>query len=211
MFWAVFARGPGGIPGKTSKLQIPGRSDPFNDRFKRGILLLVAGWAVLSATAASGRGVSLVWNSNTEPDIAGYVLYSGTNSRSYDKSNFVGNVTSNMPIGFMEGVNYFVAVTAKNVAGLESDFSNELSFILPITGETPPAFWVTNVLSPFGLTLTWPSTPGAVFQVLYKVNVSDNNWMPLTSDLTATNEVMSWTDKAVDKSATRFYRIIQTQ
>jgi hypothetical protein len=57
----------------------------------------------------------------------------------------VGDVTTNKVTGLIVGVNYFFAVTARATNGLESDYSNEVSY--------RPTAVVTNPLP------TTPTTP----------------------------------------------------
>jgi PKD repeat protein len=74
-----------------------------------------------------GATFLLQWDPNPEPDIAGYKVHWGTSPRVYQKSMDVGAVTSYELSGLDDGVTYYFAVTAYNVAGLESDYSNEVS------------------------------------------------------------------------------------
>ena len=74
-----------------------------------------------------GATFLLQWDPNLEPDIAGYKIHWGTSSRVYQKSVDVGAVTSYELSGLDDGVTYYFAVTAYNAAGLESDYSNEVS------------------------------------------------------------------------------------
>lgn len=73
------------------------------------------------------------WNANTEPDIAGYKIYAGTVSGTYDATNSprdVGNVTSGANAYFdvqtFNQAMYF-ALTAYNTGAQESGFSTEIS------------------------------------------------------------------------------------
>ena len=52
------------------------------------ILLLVAGLPL-----RAGHTVSLAWDANSEPNLAGYTLYSGTASGLYTLTNRLGRVT----------------------------------------------------------------------------------------------------------------------
>jgi len=95
------------------------------------------GWALAACLMIPMAGavdtppgqITLAWDRNPESDIKGYRLYYGPISRS--KANYtsmveVGNVTeftlTNLPPG-----PYFFAVTAVNLAGRESGYSNEVS------------------------------------------------------------------------------------
>jgi hypothetical protein len=93
-----------------------------------------SGWVV-------GESVTLAWDPNSEPDLAGYRLYYGTASRSYDRTIEVADGTS-VPVADLDaGTTYYFAVTAYNTAGLESDFSNEVSYttLEPTTNQPPYA------------------------------------------------------------------------
>ena len=73
--------------------------------------------------------VTLQWDPNTEPDLAGYMVYYNTGSSGppYDSTVDVGNVTTYPLHGLTDGVTYFFVVSAYDTEGLESDYSNEVS------------------------------------------------------------------------------------
>ncbi len=71
--------------------------------------------------------LDVAWDANQDPDLAGYRLYYGTSSREYTNSLDVGNVTSFRLNDLREGVTYFIALTAYDRMGNESDFSEEVS------------------------------------------------------------------------------------
>jgi len=81
----------------------------------------------------SGGTIRLAWDANSEDDLAGYKVYYGTASGAYTNSKDVGMATqSNSTVyyaleGLTPGQIYFIAVTAYNTSGSESDFSNEVS------------------------------------------------------------------------------------
>ena len=70
--------------------------------------------------------VTLTWDANSEPDLAGYVLYWGTSSRSYTFSDDVGNTTTHTVPGLSAGQTYYFAVTAYDTSSNESGYSNEV-------------------------------------------------------------------------------------
>lgn len=75
------------------------------------------------------KQVELVWDSNSEPDLAGYRIYQGISSRNYVQMNDVGNQTFVVWI-VEKNVKYYFAATAYDSAGNESDFSEEVEVLM---------------------------------------------------------------------------------
>lgn len=105
-----------------------------------GAAVLVNGVYVVTNPAPV---VQLAWNKSTTPGIASYSLYWGVASRRYTNYVTVGVPTTNASITLAaRGVTYFFAATATTTNGLESDFSNEVSYqpIIPPAspGLVPP-------------------------------------------------------------------------
>lgn len=61
-----------------------------------------------------------------------------------------------------------------------------------------------------GLSLTWSSTPNAVYQVYYKNNVTDPTWTPVSGTVSASGTTASWSDGGGIQTQ-RFYLVIQLQ
>jgi hypothetical protein len=76
---------------------------------------------------AFGAQLTMAWNPNSEPDVAGYMVYYGTASRNYGSSIDVGKVTSYTLTGLASGQTYYIALTAYDTSDNESGFSNEVS------------------------------------------------------------------------------------
>ena len=74
----------------------------------------------LTATAAGTGSATLTWSANTEPDIAGYKIYVGTQSAVYNSPVTLGKVTSYLATSLPGGTTYFFSVTAYDSAGNES-------------------------------------------------------------------------------------------
>lgn len=89
---------------------------------------------LIGALLSVAKDVTVVWDPNKENNIGGYKLYLGTNgSRSYDLQVTV-NVTNGTSVVIKNvpaGVTHWIALTAYDTNGLESDFSEELSFVVP--------------------------------------------------------------------------------
>ena len=79
--------------------------------------------------------VQLTWDASPSTNVAGYNLYYGGASTTYTNMTSLGNVLTAKVTGLVPGATYYFAVTAVDSAGLESVFSNEVSWIAP----TPPA------------------------------------------------------------------------
>ena len=87
---------------------------------------------LLSCPAVNAAAVSLAWNANTETNLAGYRLYSGTATRSYSTNVAVAHPATTATVTNLQaGLTYFFAVTAFTTDGLESDYSDEVSYQVP--------------------------------------------------------------------------------
>src|SRR3989441_869721 len=95
----------------------------------------------LAPALSSAAQVTLAWDPNTDPDLAGYKLYYGTSSGSYPFSVDVGNVTIYTLSGLLEGRIYYFAATDYNLSLAESGFSNEVS--RAIADVAPPTVSIT--------------------------------------------------------------------
>jgi fibronectin type 3 domain-containing protein len=105
--------------------------------FLKGLFLLLCACFIPSAGHAAQ--VSLAWDPNTEPDVAGYRVYYGLGSRNYDHVMDVGNSTSCVVTALEQGRTYYFAATAVNTANIESDYSNEVSAALSTSNQPPLA------------------------------------------------------------------------
>src|SRR2546422_7968140 len=74
----------------------------------------------LTPALSSAAPVTLAWDPNAEPDLAGYKLYYGFSSGSYPLSVDVGNLTTYTLSGLLEGRIYNFATTAYNLSLAES-------------------------------------------------------------------------------------------
>ena len=101
---------------------------------------------VLTAFTASAQGqssVTLAWDPSPGSAIAGYRLYEGGASRTYTNVIAAGNMTNATVSGLASGGTYFFAATAYDTSGLESDFSSEVSYTVPLPTNNPPTIALT--------------------------------------------------------------------
>lgn len=74
--------------------------------------------------------MTLTWTANREPDLAGYKIYIGTASGTYNfpgSAFLTGNVRSYTVSNLPKGQTYFFAISAYDSAGNESALSAEVS------------------------------------------------------------------------------------
>lgn len=118
--------------------------------FIPAIWLIVVSPLITSANAAE---VTLAWNANSESNLAGYKLYyktdtggapyNGTGLNEGDSpiiinlEDLTDTASPEFPLtGLDKGELYFFALTAFDTDGLESDYSEEVSYETETTGET---------------------------------------------------------------------------
>jgi hypothetical protein len=106
--------------------------------FIRRVLVVVLLLCGASVQARAGS-VHLLWDPNSEPDLAGYVVLIGTTSTVYTQSLEVDPATAEATVnGLAPGATYYFAVRAFNTAGQQSGLSNEVSVTLPLPPAPPP-------------------------------------------------------------------------
>jgi hypothetical protein len=126
--------------------------------------------------------VTLAWDPNTEPDVAGYRIYYGLASDQYSNRIDVGNQTRYTVASLVDGKTYYFTATAYDKKGNESDFSNEVVFQVPVP--------CTYSVSPSGQSFTINGGPSS-FNVVTQSGcawtaVSNASWLVITSNSSVT-------------------------
>ena len=103
-----------------------------------GLLLMLLAVLSLLVPAAHAGEVTVAWDLNPEPEVAGYKIYYGTHSGSYTSSVDAGNTTSILLSGLQDGATYFFAAVAYDASNNESGYSNEITYAVPAAA-SPPA------------------------------------------------------------------------
>lgn len=102
----------------------------------------------------------------------------------------------------------------------ESNTTNHITVQVTDDGEPPlaaaadftivvrprPMLQILSV-SAAGITMEWNSIPNVGYQLLYKDDLTQPDWQPLGSDLTATNSTAMFSDQSFSGSSSRFYRV----
>jgi hypothetical protein len=163
---------------------------------------------VLTACAASGEPVTLVWD-GPDPRAAGYRIYYGIASGVYSFAIDVGPATScAVPPDLVPGTTYFFAVTAYGYFGVESDFSSEIAYTPEIASVPKPKLRITSIFADdYGTVLSWPSEPGTFYRVLATPTLTDPVWVDVSGPLLAISRARLWTHIRTPGSSSMFYRV----
>jgi hypothetical protein len=150
----------------------------FSSRFRLflGILLVFALAFCFSPPAALSANVTLAWNPNMEEDLAGYRIYYGTGDGDYNYTVDVGNQTEYTVTDLVEGLLYYFSATAYDLAGNESDYSNEVPY-------TPPcSYSITPTSQSFGYSGGTGSVNASAKSDCEWTAVSNASWLIITSN-----------------------------
>jgi len=120
------------------------------------VMVFIAITSFLCASAW-GQSITLGWSPCADPQVTGYNLYYGGSTQTYTNVVAVGNVTNATISGLCPGAQYFFGATAVDVTGLESAFSNEISYQVPgghPSPALPPIGWSTPAAIVYGTALS---------------------------------------------------------
>ena len=131
--WNLCGRNPRNFQPTNDAMKI--LITAFPKRFRVFLIPALLAFLVAETTAAT---VTLAWNANPEPDIAGYRVYYGTVAAPFGNLVDVGSPTATIA-NLENGVTYTFAVTAYNTAGAESAFSQPISYTVGSSRVIPEA------------------------------------------------------------------------
>lgn len=169
------------------------------ERCKRAISIVVT--LIGIAATAEAATVTLAWDPNSEPDIAGYKLSYGTTSGQYTTTVDVGHVTTHTLTNLAGGVTYYFVLQAYNASGT-SPYSNEVSVttFLPLS--------VTNLTAnraspqPPNTTITFSATAsGGIAPYQYKWWIITGNTQTIGSGW-STSSSFAWTPTVANSNYT---------
>ena len=154
--------------------------------------------------------LSLEWDPSTDPTVMGYRLYLGGASQVYTNIIEVGNQTSVLVSELVPGATYFFAVTAYDVTGLESAFSGEIAYIVPID-PNPPAYsslcWATK-RDPLGrMVITGTGPAGRIYEVWATQDFL--SWLMIGRVIVDAAGALQFTDPLSIVIPRRFYQLRQ--
>jgi len=157
---------------------------------------------VLHSAGAAGQKVSFSWAPNSEPDLAGYRLYYGTASHNYTQVLNVGNTNRATVSNLVAGATYYFALRAYDILGLESGFTSELVYSVPVP--EPPATLQIAVTSTRRtiLTLTGPTNRNYIIEA----SADLTTWSSLGTIGTGSTGSAVLTENNPQSRVMRFYR-----
>lgn len=103
------------------------------------LLLVLMALLSLLMTSAHAAQVTVAWDANSDPAVTGYRVHYGTAPASYTSHVDVGNVTSCVISGLLDGLTYYFAATAYDSDGNESDYSLAVNYTVPQAPAPSPA------------------------------------------------------------------------
>ena len=122
---------------------------------------------------------TLAWDPNTESNLAGYHIYWGTVSRNYENRATIGTETSYPITGLQEGTTYYIAVTAYDSDGNESDYSAELVHAVPVADSDGDGIPDTSEQDVYGTDPQNPDTDGDLMDDGWEIDTGTD---PLVDD-----------------------------
>jgi hypothetical protein len=161
-----------------------------------GVILILA---ALSPTVQAGQSVTLAWNRSSDTNVVGYNVYYGGASSAYTNEISVGNATNATITGLVQGTTYYFAATTYVSSGMESPFSSELSYTVPILAGvqfrvTPTRQFVLTVTGPTGYTYNIQATQDFI------------TWTVIGTVTVGASGSLNFTDTNAASFSRRFYR-----
>ena len=175
---------------------------------KWSIMTLILALIVTTLSTLHAAEVTLAWDPNLEPDIAGYRLYYGQPPGTEAGAIELGNFTTYTVEDLTEGATYFFYVTCHSTMGLESEPSNTIEYTVPGTVPDPELRIVETRLDGYDVTITWTSVAGGSYRIVYKANLTDPDWQPLSEELLGIGARTTFADSLGDSGvAQRYYAV----
>jgi hypothetical protein len=159
-------------------------------------VLLVGLISIFNASVSNGQTV--LWDANSEPDLAGYRLSYGTQPGNYTTEIDVGNQTQYQPpAGFDWSRELYFAVRAYNTSGLLSPFSAEVKWTPPTPARVTSLVASTSYPLAAGQPVTWTATASGTQPLQYRFWMYRLAQWVLVQDYSTSN-TLTWTPSTAD-------------
>ena len=146
--------------------------------FFLGVLVVITSSPFAALEAAS---VKLSWDPSPDVPVAGYAIYYGTASHMYTDKISLGNATSVTISNLVAGTTYYFAATAYDDAGLESPFSNEAVYTVPLDTSNQPSVLNPALSSDGQFSFTVSEVAGTPYVIEASTNLV--NWEPVFTNV----------------------------
>ncbi|UCE39148.1 MAG: right-handed parallel beta-helix repeat-containing protein [Thermoplasmata archaeon] len=166
----------------------------------------------LTATyGPTSDSLSLMWNQNSETDLAGYIIYrSATEGGPYTLLYILGQVMEYVDMGLDSGVTYYYVITAFDEVPNNSPYSSEANFTTKYTipPSAPTGLTVSVIQSGNALNISWQANlePNLAFYSIY--HSLDNLSFTWLADIAAGTEY--FVDTGLKNNVTYFYLLTAT-
>lgn len=158
---------------------------------------------------AATANVTLAWDTNTETNLAGYRLYYGTAPQVYSGNVLVGAAVTTATVSNLQaGQTYYFALKATNYAGLESSYSSEVVYVVPLV-TAPLATVQLRVAAGSQVILTLLGVSGHTYEIQATTDLK--TWVGIGSATIGAGGSLDFTDTNAPSFPKRFYRAHDTQ
>lgn len=160
----------------------------------------------LTGVSTSGQEVNLAWDrAQSHTNLSAFILKWGPASGTYpNQINVPTNLTTATVGPLTWGSTYFFVVTAKNVADLESDPSNEVSYTVPLLPAAPVLSIDTTLLPAINFVLK--GTPGYQIVIEEAATVDARDWTELVRAYVPPSGEVRYADTSNGLPGQRFFR-----
>ena len=154
--------------------------------------------AVLHSSVA--LGITFGWDPNPEPNIVDYRIHYGVASGAYTQVLSAGTATTATVTGLTPGTTYYFALSAVNSLGLESSYTGEIVYTVPVTAA---ALYIRIAPNRQAL-LTVIGQTGLTYDVQATTDL--RTWTNIGSVTIGASGSTTFTDTTATNFSKRFYR-----
>ncbi len=116
---------------------------------------------------ASERSATAVWSPSSDTNVVGYLIRYGFSSESCTNLLDAGAATNVTVFGLEAGSTYYFSVTAYDSAGMESEPSNEIGYIVPEAVTAPSGTIALQMKNDrdSGMTLEFQAPSAGIYEI----------------------------------------------
>ena len=119
------------------KAQLMYKAGPHTAVRQRLLTLSLMALSALATISAFADSVMVAWDPSVSTNVVGYRVYYGVGSRNYTNHVSVTGTTATIS-GLVGATTYYLAATAYDSNGIESDYSSETNYTTAVPVNFPP-------------------------------------------------------------------------